>query len=303
MLISAWIRLSSLLAATALFAAATATPALGSEPRAYGQRLLAQYRLPPETIARYAATAAGSARPAVPREHSVFADRAPWVGPEQRVGVGHNPYTLVLTVHGVARSAGAAFAQWQAGWELREAPSASRELSMAVPRVAGTGLAAGQALSMTVGSARVSFRGERSVAPMLGLVQAHNLDIRDVELQVWSGEAPPAWAAMPGLRPMLLALALVCLLAALGFRTQRRPVAAAAVPAPMSAPAYARALAVQSTEPPPAAPTDAVSRNPPAAPDLAAEVLEALTQVLTVGPKVATVWDETRPPRRHAAPG
>ncbi len=100
MLSSAWFRFGLLLAAVGLFMAAT-TPALGRDPRAYGQRLVAQYQLPPDTIARYTALAAGTAVNASPRENSMFADRSPWVGPDQRAGVGHNPYTLVFTVSGV----------------------------------------------------------------------------------------------------------------------------------------------------------------------------------------------------------
>lgn len=148
---------------------------MSREPRAYGHQLVAQYQLPPDTIARYAAMAAGTALDASPRENSMFADRSPWVGPKQRAGVGRNPYTLVLTVRAVARTAGEAYAQWQAGWEVHESPVASRELLMAVPR---TGLVAGQELTLTANSGRVSFRGERSVTPMLGLVPMHSAQSR-----------------------------------------------------------------------------------------------------------------------------
>jgi hypothetical protein len=297
MLSIGWIRFSALLAAGALLAAAAATPALGNEPRAYGQRLVAQYRLPPETIARYADLAAGAALADRPRAHSVFADRAPWIGPAQRVGVGHNPYTLVLAVGGVAKTAGAAFAQWQAGWELHESPTASRELSMLVPLVAGTGLAAGQAVSLTVTSARVSFRGERRAAPMLGLLEAHNLDIRDVQLQVWSGEAPPAWAALPGPRATLLALAVVCLLAGLVVNSRQR--AAPAHDAPTAQAVAGPSEPVQTQAGPQAgsqAQANAGSDASPA-PSHVAQILAGLALVLSGGAAPANVADEARPPR------
>ena len=207
---NAWLRSGLLLAAMALFVAAT-TPAQGREPRKFGKHMVAQYQLPPDAIARYATMAAGAAQNVARREESMFADRSPWVGPKQRAGVGQNPYTLVFTVSGVAKAAGEVQAQWQAGWEIQESPVASRELLMAVPRMARTGVTAGQPLTLTASSTRVSFRGERNVAPMLGLVQMRNLDISDVRLQVWSGEAAQAWS-LPALpRGVLVAMGLACL--------------------------------------------------------------------------------------------
>ena len=148
---------------------------------------------------------------------TLFADRSPWIGPKHRAGAGRNPYTLVFTVNGVARAAGEVQAQWQAGWEIQESPVASREVVMAVPRVTRTGVAAGQPLTLTTSSSRVSFRGERHVAPMLGLVQMRNLDIHDVQLQVWSGEAAHAWSLPEVPRSALIAMGLASLFFALRF--------------------------------------------------------------------------------------
>ena len=299
MLGSAWFRFGLLLAATGLLTLAI-TPAIGREPRAYGHQLVAQYQLPPDTIARYAAMAAGTALDASPRENSMFADRSPWVGPMQRAGVGRNPYTLVLTVRAVARTAGEAYAQWQAGWEVHESPVASRELLMAVPRTARTGLVAGQVLTLTASSGRVSFRGERSVAPMLGLVQMHNLDISSVELQVWSGEAPKAWPVLPWSPATLLALGVTCLLVSLGFRSWQHTVRASG------------SLLARSRDQPHKRPTSpdaverieqpSVARDGPAltTPSHEARVIAALHQVLTIGLTVHTVLDEARMQRRRA---
>ncbi len=309
---SGWFRLGLLLAALGLFAAAT-TPAIGREPRAQGRNLVAQYRLPPEAIARYAAMAAGKAGQMSGRETTLFADRSPWVGPKHRAGAGRNPYTLVFTVSGLARAAGEVQTQWQAGWEIHESPVASRELVMAVPRVSRTGVSAGQPLTLTAASTRVSFRGERHVAPMLGLVHMHNLDINDVHVQVWSGEAAPAWTlpALPTLpRGVLVAVGLACLLFAVRFSAGRRLAAASPgvqprpsrLPAPdvvvMPALVAGAAAAVMplalSAPATPAAP-------PPAAPSQQARVMAALKHVLTVGLTVPTVLDRERM-RRERAP-
>jgi hypothetical protein len=185
-----------LLTAVGLLAQA-ALPATGGEPPAYGERLVAQYQLPLAAIDRYAAMAAGTGLNEPARGNSMFADRSPWVGVAQPAGLGRNPYTLVFTVRGVARAAGEVRAQWQAGWQVHESPTESREVVMVVPPIQSLAAAAGQVLTLTSSSPRISFRGERRVAPMLGLVQMHNFDIHEVQVQVWSGTAPTAWAVLP----------------------------------------------------------------------------------------------------------
>jgi hypothetical protein len=294
---SAWFRIGLLLAAVGLFATAT-TPAMGREPRAFGQRLVAQYQLPPDTIARYAAMAAGTVLDASRREQSMFADRLPWVGPGQRAGVGQNPYTLVFTVNGVAKTAGEVYAQWQAGWEVHESPVARREVLMVVPPIARDGLAAGQALTLTASSTHVSFRGERTVAPMLGLVQMRNLDINDIQVQVWSGAPPLAWPAMPVSPAVLLALGATCLLVGLGIRywqhTVREPGARQAC---RRAQPYIRRASPDAVERIEAT----AARDLPVAPAPSHQerVIAALQHVLTVGLAVHTVLDEARMPRRR----
>ena len=300
MLSSAWFRFGMLLAAAGLFTVTT-MPAMSREPRAYGQRLVAQYRLPPHVIARYAALAAGTAIDAPTREHSRLADRSPWVGPLQRAGVGHNPYTLVLSISGVTKSDGDVYAHWQAGWEVQESPLASRELLMAMPRMSRTGVTAGQALTLTVNSARVSFRGERSVAPILGVVQTRNLDINDVELQVWSGAAPLEWAVPPWTGAALLTLGLALLLIGLGVKKRPRTM----VSAPDVPPTGNHARCGNESAKPEVigcvgpGGTHATPARP--SPSQGAQVLAALHQVITIGLTVHTVLDEgRRQPRRSA---
>jgi hypothetical protein len=308
-----------------------AIPTAGREPRAYGERRLAQYHLPPEAVARYAAMAAGAALETVADENSLFADRLPWIGPEQRAGTGHNPYTLVLTVRGMAKADGDVHAQWQAGWQLREAPSASRELLMAVPRIARTGVAAGQPVTLTASSTRVSFRGERSVAPMLGLVQMRNLAVEDVQLEVWSGTAPTPWGELPQPRSLLLSLGLAALLAGLYFRWSsrgaRKPAhEPLATPVPLvqpvrasqpaaepewrpwpdasdrARPAIMRTDALPAAAVAPAAVSAAAVVAPaPAKPSNEDRVIAALRDLMTFGLTVHTVLDESRG-RKKARP-
>lgn len=310
---NAWLRSGLLLAAMALFVAAT-TPAQGREPRKFGKRMVAQYQLPADAIARYAAMAAGTAQNVTRREESMFADNSPWVGPKQRAGVGQNPYTLVFTISGVAKAAGEVQAQWQAGWEIQESPVASRELLMAVPRMARSGVTAGQPLTLTASSTRVSFRGERNVAPMLGLVQMRNLDISEVRLQVWSGEAAQAWSVPALPRGVLVAMGLACLVFTVRFSVGRLAATAPGLPPRHSRLPAADVVAsrptiagVAAAVTPLARPAAAAAAAPvvPAVPPVAApspqaRVFAALQHVLTVGLAVPTVLDHKRMRRQHS---
>ncbi|MDH4061253.1 MAG: hypothetical protein OEU94_10620 [Aquincola sp.] len=285
-------RIGALLGAAAL-CAVVAIPAASREPRAHGRERLAQYRLPAETIARYAALAAGSVSDDSTRLNSMFADRSPWVGPEHRAGVGRNPYTLVLTVGGVARVTGDVHSQWQAGWEVYESADASREVLMAVSGLARKRAAAGQRLTLTASSPPVSFRGERKVAPMLGLVQSRNLDIDDVRLEVWSGTAPLPWPVEAASLLAPLGVAAAGMWGVWGMANRRR---LAARSAPEISPVAkgpggtviaddpgAHRRAVEVTDPPPAPTRDHELR-----------VFESLHQVLRVGLAVETVLDAAR---------
>ena len=158
-----------------------AMPAASKPPRAHGREMVAQYQLPADAVARYALRDVASSEPA-----DSFVDTA-WLGPLQAAGAGRNPYTLVLSVNGVAKAAGEVRTQWQAGWEVRESPLATREVLMTLGSVSERAVAAGAPVALTVVGAPLTFRGERQVAPLLHLVSARNLDISDVQVQVWSG--------------------------------------------------------------------------------------------------------------------
>jgi hypothetical protein len=228
-----------------------------------------------------------------------------------RAGAGRNPYTLVLTVSGVARAAGDVATLWQAGWEVRETPSAFREVTVPITEIARKRVAAGTPLTLTAAGTPMSFRDPRDMAAMVGLVSATNLDISDVRVQVWTGAAPWSWPSLPRLAP--LAFGAAALLIALGLRSSWRPAraamtAAAAAPMPAALPALAaRETPPAATQPPVAdaelvpvpvpVPVQVPVPTPLPAPSHESRVTAALRQVLTVGLAVATVLDETRPQR------
>jgi hypothetical protein len=270
-----------------------AMPAASGQPRAHGRELIAQYQLPAEAVARYAALATGASRAETASERATSADNAMWVGPTQQAGVGRNPYTLVLTVNGVARAAGDIRAQWQAGWEVHESPLATREVLMSLGG-AMRAATAGAPVTLTAISAPLTFRGQRQVAPLLNLVDANNLDISDVHLQVWSGSAPlVAWPAFAAPRPALLGAGALCLL--LWFFLKRgtsRPLAMAPAIASRPPPVDLQEL----LEHPGRAdrPHEAALVVAPAAQNQASRVVSALRDVLIKGLAVPTELDDTR---------
>lgn len=282
-------------AALAFFHAASA---VSNHKRSHGRELVAQFQLPSDAVARYAALAGVAPRDETASEHTTRIDDAMWVGPLQQVGIGRNPYKMVLTVSGVARTAGDVRARWQAGWQVRESATATREVLMSVGTQLDGETAAGAPVTLTAVSAPLSFRGERQVSPMLNLVHANNLDIHDVHLQVWSGPAPlVAWPALSAPRPGWLGLGALCLLMWFFLRPSARPLAAPMVVTSRLPRADLQALLEHPAN------TDRPSETPPpaAAPALqnpSSRVVSALRDVLMQGLAVPTELDDRR--RRRA---
>jgi hypothetical protein len=304
MLGSGWLRTG--LAIAALGFAVHALPAGPPRARAYGERLVAEYSVPAETVARYASFVPTPPSAAHSRRlHLQVADKVAWTGPLQAAGSARNPYTLVLTVSGVARAAGDVASLWQAGWEVRESAVAHREVTVPIAEIARAGVAAGTHLTLSAASTPMSFRDPRDMAAMVGLVSATNFDISDVRVQVWSGAAPLAWPEVSLSRTALLALAASWLLVVLGLKVwQRSSQTAQARMVPM--PKATVDVFLPDVPPPAAAPAveDAPrvaapqARQPP--PSHQARITAALSELLTIGLSVRNVLDETRPPKPRA---
>jgi hypothetical protein len=263
-----------------------AVPAAGNDEHGHGRELVAQFQLPADAVARYAALAAAS-HEAAAGERTALIDSAVWVGPLQQVGIGRNPYKMVLTVHGVARAAGDVRARWQAGWEVRESATATREVLMSVGTQHEGRAHAGAPVTLTAVSAPLTFRGERQVSPLLNLVHAHNLDISAVHLQVWSGSAPwVTWPALSAPRPALLGLGALCLLMCFFLRRT-----ATLAPAPISR--LPQADLQSLLEHAPEAPSAPAPRPvPPAPQNPSSRVVNALRDVLLRGLAVPTEFDD-----------
>jgi len=302
------------LLALALLMAVLATPVQGgsattSTPRP-GRELLAEYRLPASMLAKYAMHhPLVHLRPDAPKRHLTLAEAVPWHGPGFRAGEGRNPYNLVLTVVGHAPVGGDVRSFWQIGWEYEEANGQRRRYVVPQTDAMRSGVAAGSEVRLTAASGPISFRELRHVLPFVGLVQLDNLDIHQVNVQVWSGPAPLDW--LPVWSPLAKALALtaVGLLAWWSLQSMQRPARLPAPPPHRSSRIEASAVDLATAEPapPPAAPSamtvPATSAPPPMRdppPSHAVRVATNLLAVLTHGLVVKSVPDETRPPRKRS---
>jgi hypothetical protein len=296
----------------ALLAFFHAVPTGGGAPRAHGRELVAQYELPADLLERYRERLASNAQPR--RTTATWADPTQWFGPQHSAGVGRNPYTLVLSVHGVAKAGGDVRTHWQAGWEVQESHNATRDLLMPLAALSSGRVEAGTPLTLTAVGTPVSFRGDRRAAPMLSLVDAQNIEIRAVKLAIWSGAAPWAWGAWSAPQTALLLMGLLLVGAWFMLRQQ----APRATPRPAAAPTSTLPASTTTLVPDAAVPEvdlqallehrprdlpvldDVIQLAPaPSPPNHAARVVAALRDVLTVGLAVPSELDATRKRRRR----
>jgi hypothetical protein len=292
----------------AAFALFHALPLGDASTKRPGRDLVAEYQVPAARIAQWRARPDGA--PAASREDArKTLDPQLWLGPQQPAGAGRNPYTLVLRVAGVAVAAGDVRTHWHAGWEVQESPAIGRDVLMPVAALSSGSVRAGTPLTLTAIGLPLTFRGERSAAPMLSLLQAKNLEIQSVQVAVWSGTAP--WLSLVPLTATHIAclgLALLCVLtwrltrgaAPLQPHASRATMAASAMaplldvaPPPVPAPTIRAATGLLPLAPLPAA----VSGVKPAS--HAARVVAALSDVLGRGLTVVNELDEARERRRQ----
>jgi hypothetical protein len=294
-------------AAFALFHALPLSDASAKRP---GRELVAEYDVPAERIAQWRARLDGTPAAARADARKTF-DPELWLGPQQPTGAGRNPYTLVLRVAGVALAAGDVRTHWHAGWEVQESPTIGRDVLMPVAALSSGSVRAGTPVTLTAIGLPLTFRGERSAAPMLSLLQARNLEIQSVHVAVWSGPAP--WLSlvpMTATHVACLGLALLCALAwhltrrvtplptrasAAAMATSTMPPSIAVEPLPLNASKIRAARRLPQASLP-----AAVGSAKPAS--HAARVVAALGDVLGRGLTFVNELDEARG-RRHRRGG
>ena len=178
--------LASLLAVAAGGAAAQ----LPTKPGKYGKTLVADVVLAPSQIDKFAALLDTLAATAHGSQNSVmFGDTADWVGDAFVANSTTNPYTIVVSVEGTAKAAGDVVTTWKAGWRYED--NSNRVALM--NGLSAFDVKAGERVTMTAAAMPSRFDRDKNVSPMLSLVDAKNVTLGHVQVQVWSGLGESSW--------------------------------------------------------------------------------------------------------------
>jgi hypothetical protein len=176
-----------------------ATVALSdNSERAFGKKIIAEYELPPEQIAKFAAfEPSGPTKGESALTSTLLAKTEDWTGPAFDAVTSGNPYTIVVTLSGSAKLDGPSATLWNAGWAILSENGNQTRLTV-LPGLAKTDAKAGEAFTVTAAATPSSFKEDRKVAVALALVNARNIDISSVRVQVWSGMAPTSFLEVLG---------------------------------------------------------------------------------------------------------
>jgi len=180
---------SLLLALCLTFAAVLPQVARAGSAERFGKSLLLEHRLPADKIDRlnkFKASAPVKGESAV--INAMLADTEDWAAPVLAVRTAENPYTIVLIVKGTARAAGDAATLWQAGWRLEDGKNEGEGRLSPLAGLAKTGAKEGETVELVAAAIPTTFREDRKVSPMVGMVNARNLHITEVRMQIWTGQ-------------------------------------------------------------------------------------------------------------------
>ena len=168
----------------------------------YGKVRVAEYQLPPETLAKIASFKPSAPGPGENKLEAVLlADTLEWYGPPIDVKYGSNPYTLVVTLTGTAQADGDALTMWQAGWRLES----SERRYTAFSGLSKLEAKAGERFTVTAAATPTRFKDDRNnVSVALGFVRSRNVDVQAVDVELWSGVASASWIETLGAFSYLL---------------------------------------------------------------------------------------------------
>jgi hypothetical protein len=202
--------LASLLAAVTLQAGAE----LSTKPGQYGKTLLMDVVLPPSQIDKFQELLEALATANKGTANSVvFGDTADWVGDSMVANSQTNPYTIVVSVDGTAKAAGDVVTTWRSGWRLEDGMTKTGLMA----GLSAFDVKAGERVTMSAAAAPSRFERDKNVMPVLSLVDARNVTIAHVQVQVWSGIGSPTVLQWLGAGRFLI-LGVVMLVVVLVFR-------------------------------------------------------------------------------------
>jgi hypothetical protein len=177
-----------LLAASLALVALQASAELLTKPGPYGKTLLLDVVLPPSQLDKFSAFLQAQAGANHGAGNSVmFGETTDWLGDSMVANSTTNPYTMVVSVEGTARAAGDVVTTWNSGWRLEDGMT---KLGL-MHGLSAFDVKAGQRVTMTGAATPSRFERDRNVVPVLSLIDAKNVVIDHVQVQVWSGMGKP----------------------------------------------------------------------------------------------------------------
>lgn len=202
-----------LLFLVALAHGAPGMAAAGDHNRRFGKTLLVEHKLPDAAVRKF-----NTFKPSAPTPgeskliDTMLADTEDWAGPEIDGRTTGNPYTIAILLKARARADGDATSLWQAGWRIESKFGGDEMRMMPLAGLAKTGAKAGESLELAAAAIPTSFKEDRKAAPAIGLVNTRNLEITEVRVQVWSGQAETTFAeTVLSFRWALVGLVLIAL--------------------------------------------------------------------------------------------
>jgi len=191
-----------------------ASAQLSTKPGKYGKTLLADVVLPPSQLDKFSAFLDTVAATNHGAQNGVMSGAtADWVGDPFLANSATNPYTIVVSVEGTAKAAGDVVTTWNSGWRLEDG---SNRYGL-MHGLSAFDVKAGEHVTMTAAAAPSRFERDRNVAPMLSLIDAKNVTLDHVQVQVWSGFGSPSFLELLGAYRFLL-FGVVVLVVTLVFR-------------------------------------------------------------------------------------
>jgi hypothetical protein len=181
-----------LLASLSAFAAADAGAGneLTAKPGKYGKVLVADVVLAPSQIDQMAAFIQTLAATRHGTPNSVMDGESwDWTGDPVAATPAASPYTLVVQVTGRAKVAGDVLTTWKSGWRMENGVTRVALL----PGLSRFGVKLGESVTLTAPTAPVRLDGDKTLVPVLSLVDTGNFTIDGVRVQLWSGLASASW--------------------------------------------------------------------------------------------------------------
>ena len=178
--------LASLLALAAVDAGAQ----MSTKPGKYGKALVMDKTLPLADIEKIEGFLQALAERNKGTANSVmFGETFDWVGDAMTGTSAKSPYTMVVSVTGRAKAAGDVLTTWKSGWKM---PDGSAKVNL-MTGLSAFEVKAGERVTLTAPALAARFDRDKDVMPTLSLVEAKNVTIDGVEVQVWSGMPGIPW--------------------------------------------------------------------------------------------------------------